>query len=225
MARQREVDLVEVASQARPPVARLMDYGRFKYEQSKKEREQKKQQHTSELREVRMKTKIDDHDIDFKTRTAEKLLLKGDKVKVSVMFRGREITHPQIGRRLLERVTERLDPIASIEKEASLEGRMMTTILVPDKKKIAARDREASRPAESTATDGAADEPEAPDDETMAELEAPAAEAPQAPEADDTAAEASPESDGASADEPAGEADEERPADEAASKTSVSDNQ
>src|SRR5450830_1310667 len=101
MARQRDVDLVEVASTATPPVARLMDFGRFKYEQSKKDREAKKHQVNVQLREVRMKPKIDDHDIDFKTRTAAKLLKQGDKVKVTVMFRGREITHPQIGKNLL----------------------------------------------------------------------------------------------------------------------------
>jgi len=139
MARQREVDLVEVAAQAQPPVARLMDFGRFKYEQSKKDREAKKHQVKTQLREVRMKPKIDDHDIDFKTRTAAKLLKQGDKVKVTVMFRGREITHPQIGKNLLDRVVGSLNDIASIEKDAMLEGRHMTLILAPDKKKIAAK--------------------------------------------------------------------------------------
>ncbi len=138
IARQRDVDLVEVAAQASPPVARLMDFGRFKYEQSKKDREAKKHQVNMQLREVRMKPKIDDHDIDFKTRTAKKLLKQGDKVKVTVMFRGREITHPQIGKGLLDRVLKSLDEIAVIEKDAMLEGRHMTMILAPDKKKIAA---------------------------------------------------------------------------------------
>lgn len=144
MARQRDVDLVEVAAQASPPVARLMDFGRFKYEQSKKEREAKKHQQNVQLREVRMKPKIDDHDIDFKTRTAAKLLKQGDKVKVTVMFRGREITHPQIGKALLDRVTSSLESIAMIEKDAMLEGRHMTIILAPDKKKMAALARAAS---------------------------------------------------------------------------------
>jgi translation initiation factor IF-3 len=141
MARQRDVDLVEVAAQANPPVARLMDFGRFKYEQSKKEREAKKHQVNVQLREVRMKPKIDDHDVDFKTRTAAKLLKQGDKVKVTVMFRGREITHPQIGKNLLDRVCGSLEDIALIEKDAMLEGRHMTIILAPDKKKIAAKAR------------------------------------------------------------------------------------
>ncbi len=149
MARQRDVDLVEVAAQANPPVARLMDFGRFKYEQSKKEREAKKHQQNVQLREVRMKPKIDDHDIDFKTRTAAKLLKQGDKVKVTVMFRGREITHPQIGKALLDRVTGSLEHIAMIEKDAMLEGRHMTIILAPDKKKMAALARAAAAPAKA----------------------------------------------------------------------------
>ena len=136
MAREREVDLVEVAAQASPPVARLMDFGRFKYEQSKKEREAKKHQQNVQLREVRMKPKIDDHDVDFKTRTAAKLLKQGDKVKVTVMFRGREITHPQIGKALLDRVLRSLEDIAMLEKDAMLEGRHMTIILAPDKKPL-----------------------------------------------------------------------------------------
>lgn len=151
MAREREVDLVEVAAQASPPVARLMDFGRFKYEQSKKEREAKKHQVNVQLREVRMKPKIDDHDIDFKTRIAAKLLKKGDKVKLTVMFRGREITHPQIGKALLDRVLASLEDIAILEKDAMLEGRHMTIILAPDKKKIAAKARAAAEAAGGTA--------------------------------------------------------------------------
>lgn len=163
MARQRDVDLVEVAAQASPPVARLMDFGRFKYEQSKKEREAKKHQQNVQLREVRMKPKIDDHDIDFKTRTAAKLLKQGDKVKVTVMFRGREITHPQIGKALLDRVITSLDSIAMIEKDAMLEGRHMTIILAPDKKKMAA----IARAAAATAKPGEAPPPEEEEDEEI----------------------------------------------------------
>jgi translation initiation factor IF-3 len=154
MARQRDVDLVEVAAQASPPVARLMDFGRYKYEQSKKEREARKHQANVQLREVRMKPKIDDHDIDFKTRTAAKLLKEGDKVKVTVMFRGREITHPQIGKALLDRVVKSLEHIAVVEKEAMLEGRQMTVILAPDKKKLAALAKaSAQKQAEASAAD------------------------------------------------------------------------
>jgi translation initiation factor IF-3 len=169
MARQRDVDLVEVAAQASPPVARLMDFGRFKYEQSKKEREARKHQQNVQLREVRMKPKIDDHDIDFKTRTAAKLLKEGDKVKVTVMFRGREITHPQIGKALIDRVVKSLENIATVEKEATLEGRHMTVILAPDKKKIAALAKAA---AQQPAASGK------PSDEEEAAIAAAAAAAP-----------------------------------------------
>ncbi len=158
MARQRDVDLVEVAAQANPPVARLMDFGRFKYEQSKKEREARKHQQNVQLREVRMKPKIDDHDIDFKTRTAAKLLKEGDKVKITVMFRGREITHPQIGKALIDRVVKSLEHIASIEKEATLEGRHMTVILAPDKKKLAALARAAAQQQAQGAAPGDEDD-------------------------------------------------------------------
>jgi translation initiation factor IF-3 len=154
MARQRDVDLVEVAAQASPPVARLMDFGRYKYEQSKKEREARKHQVNVQLREVRMKPKIDDHDVDFKTRTAAKLLKEGDKVKITVMFRGREITHPQIGKALLDRVVKSLEHIAVVEKEAMLEGRQMTVILAPDKKKLAALAKaSAQKQAEASAAE------------------------------------------------------------------------
>lgn len=131
LARDRGLDLVEVAPTAVPPVCRILDYGKFKYEQSKKEREAHKNQKQIQLREIRMKPKIDDHDVDFKTRTVEKLLKEGDKVKVTVMFRGREITHPQIGRALLDRVYAHVKDFSLVEKPASMEGRHMTMILAP----------------------------------------------------------------------------------------------
>lgn len=150
LARERDLDLVEVAPTADPPVCRILDFGKFKYEQSKRDREARKHQKQVTLREVRMKAKIDDHDIAFKTRIVEKLLTAGDKVKVSVMFRGREITHPEIGRQLLVRVHDQVKDISSIEKAPSLEGRFMTMILVPGaakKPKEATRDAEKPTPA------------------------------------------------------------------------------
>ena len=131
LARERGLDLVEVAPTAVPPVCRILDFGKFKYEQSKKEREARKNQHTVELREVRMRPKIDDHDIDFKTRNVEKLLRDGDKVKVTIMFRGRELVHPNIGRGILDRVYDKVKEVALVEKPPSLEGRNMTMILAP----------------------------------------------------------------------------------------------
>ena len=131
MARDAGLDLVEVAPNANPPVCRILDYGKFKYEQAKKEREAHKHQKQVVLREVRFKPKIGVHDVDFKTKVVKKLLEGGDKVKVSVMFRGREITHPEIGRELLQRVAGNLKDAATVEKHPSMEGRFMNMILVP----------------------------------------------------------------------------------------------
>ncbi len=153
LAREADLDLVEVAPNANPPVCRILDYGKYKYEQSKKEREARKHQHQVVLREVRFKTKIDSHDVDFKARTAEKLLREGDKVKVSVMFRGREITHPQIGRELLDRMYDKLKEVAALERPPTMEGRFMSMILTPTvaRQPKAARD-EGEMPVASTET-------------------------------------------------------------------------
>ena len=131
VARNQSLDLVEVAATSVPPVCRLMDYGKYKYEQSKKEREAKKGQKVAMLREVRMRPKIGDHDFEFKARLARKLLDEGDKVKVTIMFRGREITHPDIGVRLLQRMVDSLKDIASSGGQPVMVGRRMQVILSP----------------------------------------------------------------------------------------------
>ena len=130
-ARAAELDLVEVAPQAVPPVCRLLDYGKFKYDQAKKERESRKGQHASVLREIRMRPKIDSHDLEMKAKNAEKFLKSGDKVKVTVMFRGREMVHPEIGRAILDRVADQLKSVSVIEKPPNMEGRFLSTILAP----------------------------------------------------------------------------------------------
>ena len=136
MARQKGLDLVEVAPNAVPPVCRLMDYGKFRYEQSRKERESRKNQHVVELKEVRIRPKIDDHDLETKGRQAAKFLDGGDKVKVSVLFRGREMAHPEIGRGLLDQLMELLRPHGNVEQTPKIEGRTMTMILAPLKQKL-----------------------------------------------------------------------------------------
>ncbi len=128
-ARKHNLDLVEVAVTASPPVCRLLDYGKYKYEQSKKERELRRSQKVSLLREVRLRPKIGDHDFEAKARSARRLLDGGDKVKVIVRFRGREITHPELGLRLLKRMAESLKEVASIEREPSMENRWMSIIM------------------------------------------------------------------------------------------------
>ncbi|RLC61186.1 MAG: translation initiation factor IF-3 [Chloroflexi bacterium] len=118
-----------MAPTATPPVCRLLDYGKYKYEQAKKERETRRSQKTSLLREVRLRPGIDTHDFEAKLKIIKKLLANGDKVKVTVMFRGRQITHPDIGWRLLQKVAELLKEVASVERQPLLEGKRMHIIL------------------------------------------------------------------------------------------------
>ena len=130
MADERDLDLVEVAPGSDPPVCRLLDFGKFRYEQAKKERQASKaQRSTGGLREVRLRPKIGQHDIDFKTRAIKRLLEEGNKVKILVIFRGREMAHPYIGKELLDSVVASLGDTAKIERAAGMEGRSMTVII------------------------------------------------------------------------------------------------
>jgi len=131
LAGNRNLDLVEVAPTAVPPVCRLLDYGKYKYEQAKKEREARKSQKVSVLKEVRLRPKIGGHDFEAKLRSASKFLGGGDKVKVTVLFRGRENTHPEIAWRLLQRMSESLKEVASVEGQPVMEGRRMNVVLAP----------------------------------------------------------------------------------------------
>jgi len=135
IASDRELDLVEVAPGARPPVCRLLNYGKFKYEATRKERESRrvnKSRSNNQLREVRMKTRIGAHDRNSKTRLVKRLLGQGSKVKVSVIFRGREMQHPQIGMELLKLVAEDLIEDAMLDKAPGFEGRFLSMILSPN---------------------------------------------------------------------------------------------
>lgn len=134
IANEANLDLVEIAPNADPPVVRVMDYGKFKYQQSKREREARRGSKQVELREVRMRVKIGKHDRDFKVRTARKLLNDGNKVKVSVMFRAREITHPEVAKDLLDKFALELEDASGIERNAALEGRFMSMTLDPSRK-------------------------------------------------------------------------------------------
>jgi translation initiation factor IF-3 len=129
MARQRGYDLVEVAPTSSPPVCRLVDYGKFKYEQARKEREARKKQKAVLLREVRLRPAIGAHDFAFKVRLIKKLLDEGDKVNVRVLFRGRAISHPELGTELLQRVIKELEEIATVEKAPAMDVRSMNMIL------------------------------------------------------------------------------------------------
>jgi translation initiation factor IF-3 len=130
-AQEEGLDLVEVAPMARPPVVRIMDYGKFKFEQAKQARLAKKKQHVILLKEVKYRPGIDDHDFDTKTRHARRFLEEGNKVKVTMMFRGRQVAHPELGKDVLDRVASELADIGKIETDAKLEGKNMTMILAP----------------------------------------------------------------------------------------------
>jgi len=130
-AKKHNLDLVEVAPTSVPPVCRLLDYGKFKYEQQKKEQQAKKSQKVSLLREIRLRPKIGAHDFEAKARKAKKLLSDGNKVKVTLMFRGREITHPELGWKILQRMAETLNDVSALERQPVMEGRRMDIILAP----------------------------------------------------------------------------------------------
>ena len=136
IAEEKELDLVEIAPQAKPPVCKIMDYGKYRYEQQKKEKALKKKQQTVSVKEVRYHPTTDTHDFDFKLRHARQFLLDGNKVKASVVFRGRQMAHQELGLELLQKLHDELDDIALVEKEANMEGRQMIAIFAPDKKKI-----------------------------------------------------------------------------------------
>ncbi len=131
MAEEQGLDLVEVAPTARPPVVRIMDYGKYKFEMAKQARVAKKKQHVIELKEVKYRPGIDDHDFDTKTRHARRFLEEKNKVKVTMMFRGRQVTHPELGQAVLERVANDLADVGKIESAGRLEGKSMTMILTP----------------------------------------------------------------------------------------------
>ncbi|KRW92836.1 translation initiation factor IF-3 [Alicyclobacillus tengchongensis] len=131
LAEERNLDLVNVAPNAKPPVCRIMDYGKFKYEQSKKEKESRKNQRVVLLKEVRMTPNIDEHDLNVKLKNVIKFLKEGSKVKVSVRFRGREITHQNLGQELLLRLAKSAEEQAIVERMPKLEGRHMVMILAP----------------------------------------------------------------------------------------------
>lgn len=126
------LDLVEVSPNSRPPVCRILDYGKYKYELSKKDRLAKKKQHSAQLKEMRYRPKIDEHDFQFKTKHVRSFIEAGSKVKAFVIFRGREMAHTEFGRKILDRVAEELKDIATVEVHPRLDGRHMSMVLAPN---------------------------------------------------------------------------------------------
>ncbi len=130
-AREANLDLVEVSGNSKPPVCRIMDYGRYKYEASKKQKDARKKQHSAEIKEMRFRPKVETHDYEFKTKHIREFLEEGNKVKIFVMFRGREMAHTEFGRKLLERVVQDMVEIATVEVYPKQEGRRMNMVLAP----------------------------------------------------------------------------------------------
>jgi translation initiation factor IF-3 len=148
MAQAKGLDLVEVSPTARPPVCRIMDFGKFKYEQSRKARKARKKQHVTHLKEIKMRPKIDEHDYTFKMNHAREFLGERDKVKFTIMFRGREMAHQEIGHKLMARIIADLGESATVETSARSEGRTLTMVVMPKPPKTGAP----ASPRETAAT-------------------------------------------------------------------------
>ena len=134
IAQERGLDLIEVAPQANPPVCRIMDYGKFKYLQAKREKEAQKKQHVTEVKSIRVRPGTDDHDLDFKLNNCIKFLKEGDKVKITVLFRSREITRPEMGHKVMEFFSNGCAEVGVVERPPTMEGRTMTMVLAPKPK-------------------------------------------------------------------------------------------
>ena len=163
-AQDEGLDLVEVASGSDPPVCRIMDYGRYRYEQQKKKKAGRGKGHAASLKEVKLRPRTDDHDLETKLKNARRFLMDGDKVKVTVMYRGREMVHRQLGRKQLDRVVEMLGTLATVENPPLMEGRFLSMILVPNREGVAearklaeAQETEARKLAEAPEEEAAAD--------------------------------------------------------------------
>ncbi len=133
LAQERHLDLVEISPTARPPVCRLMDYGKYKYEQAKRERESRKKQKVVNVKELKMRPNIEDHDFDVKVRNARRFLDEGDKVKCTMVFRGREIVHASLAQETLRKLAELVSDVGAVERMPKVEGRAMIMILAPKK--------------------------------------------------------------------------------------------
>ncbi|MBQ7065076.1 MAG: translation initiation factor IF-3 [Firmicutes bacterium] len=131
LAQEKELDLINIAPQATPPVCKILDFGKYRFEQTKREKEAKKKQKVIEIKEVRLSPNIDDHDMETKAKSAAKFLQNGDKVKVSVRFRGRELSRTEIGKKVLDDFVESISDVATVEKPARMEGRSMVMFLMP----------------------------------------------------------------------------------------------
>jgi len=161
LAREKGLDLVEVAPQTNPPVCRIMDFNKFRYEEQRREREAKKKHHVAKLKEVKFKPHIEQHDYQVKLGMLQRFLMRGDQAKVTMVYRGRELAHTELGRRILGRLIDDLKPISKVERNPMLDGRFMTMVFGPDREKIkrlerqSARQKTAPQPKPQVTTSGA----------------------------------------------------------------------
>jgi translation initiation factor IF-3 len=145
LAREQGLDLVEVAPQTTPPVCRIMDFNKFRYEEQRREREAKKKHHVAKLKEVKFKPHIEDHDYKVKLDMLKRFLLRGDQAKVTMVYRGRELAHTELGRKILDRLVEDLKFLSRVERTPMLDGRFMTMVFGPDRDKIKLYERQQAR--------------------------------------------------------------------------------
>jgi translation initiation factor IF-3 len=142
MARELDLDLVEVAGQANPPVVKIMDFGKYKYEEAQRAKESRRKSTNISIKEMKYRPKIGQGDFDTKTRKVSEFLTEGHKVKITIMFRGREVFHPELGAKILDSIAEHVAPVGKVETHARLDGRNMTMVLAPDKRAQAAAKKE-----------------------------------------------------------------------------------
>jgi translation initiation factor IF-3 len=184
IAREMDLDLVEVAPLANPPVCRIMDYGKFKFDEAQRQKESRRRGSSTGIKEMKYRPKIGVGDFDTKTRQVHKFLSEGHKVKITIMFRGREVFHPELGKRILDKIAEQMDESAKVESEARLDGRNMVMVLAPDKR---ARQSQADKekPGEQGSSNVSAPVPQASPPQAAA---AAGGTAPSAPTTEPTAA-------------------------------------
>jgi translation initiation factor IF-3 len=156
MARELDLDLVEVAGQANPPVVKIMDFGKYKYEEAQRAKESRRKSTNISIKEMKYRPKIGQGDFDTKTRKVAEFLAEGHKVKITIMFRGREVFHPELGAKILDSIAEHVAPVGKVETHARLDGRNMTMVLAPDKRAQQAAKRNPERDAVRAGTPVAA---------------------------------------------------------------------
>lgn len=162
LARESGLDLVEVAPQTTPPVCRILDFNKFRYDEQRREREAKKKHHVAKLKEVKFKPHIEAHDYQTKLKKIRQFLLRGDQVKVTMVYRGRELAHTEVGRRILDRLVDDLKDISKVERTPALDGRFMTMVFGPDRDKIKRMERQAASRQRAVAQPAAPSAPSEP---------------------------------------------------------------